>query len=111
MSSFYGTRIQGRRESKAFISNVTIFAKLSIPVHSSEFFLEAVVWRVCCFCLLVTCDPGQAETPALGGVSGHSAMMSVINCAPILQDADIDSAILAEMELFGWKEEDAAIRS
>lgn len=38
-------------------------------------------------------------------------MMSVINCAPILQDADIDSAILAEMELFGWKEEDAAIRS
>lgn len=38
--------------------------------------------------------------------------LSMINCARKLQDAEIGSAILEELELFGWKEEeDAAFRS
>lgn len=38
--------------------------------------------------------------------------LSMINCALKLQDAEIGSAILEELELFGWKEEeDAPFRS
>lgn len=34
--------------------------------------------------------------------------LSMINCALKLQDAEIGSAILEELELFGWKEEEDA---